>query len=176
MSSLLDVEVKETIDQKTFLTFDLDKETFAVEVEKVVEIQELTNITPIPNAPKHMAGVQNLRGKILPLIDTKVKFGLDPIKETVDTCIVVIEMEVEGEKTLVGTLVDAVQEVVTVPSAEIQSSPSIDAKFDLDFVSGMFKKGDKFIMLLNLDKTFALDEGDAADNKENQSHAKSKKS
>lgn len=174
MSSLLDQEIKEVVDQKTFLTFDLDRETFAVEVERVVEIQELTNITPIPNAPKHMAGVQNLRGKILPLIDTRVKFGLPSVEPTVDTCIVVIEMDVEGETTLVGTMVDAVQEVVSVSKSEIQSSPSIDAKFDLDFVSGMFKKGDKFIMLLNLSKTFAL-EDEEKDSKEVQPNTKTKK-
>ncbi|UXP32077.1 chemotaxis protein CheW [Reichenbachiella agarivorans] len=169
MSSLLDNEVKEMVDLKTFLTFDLEGETFGVEVKKVVEIQEMTNITKIPNAPKHMAGVQNLRGKILPLIDTKVKFGLSPIVPTVDTCIIVIEMMVEGEKTLVGTLVDAVQEVVSVPADSIQSSRSIDAKFDLEYVSGMFKKDKKFIMLLNLDKVFSLEDYDFGTSNEMES-------
>lgn len=159
MSSLLDNEVKEQLDLKSFLTFELENELLAVEVHRVVEIQEMINITKIPNAPAHMAGVLNLRGKILPLIDTKVKFGLDPVVPTVDTCIVVIEMEIEGETTLVGTLVDAVREVVTVPASEIQKSPSIKAKFDLNYINGMFKVGKNFVLMLDLNKTFALEQG-----------------
>ncbi|PIB34944.1 hypothetical protein BFP72_05815 [Reichenbachiella sp. 5M10] len=158
MSSLLDNEIKEDIHLKSYLTFELDREIFGVEVQKVVEIHELTHITAIPNAPAHMAGLLNLRGKILPLIDTKVKFGLPPIVPTVDTCIVVIEMVLEGESMLVGTLVDSVQEVLMVAEEEIQSSPSIDAKFDLEYITGMFKQRDQFILLLNLEKVFALED------------------
>ena len=159
MSSLLDYEVKEQEDLKSFLTFELDKELFAIEVHRVVEIQELINITKIPNAPAHMAGVLNLRGRILPLIDTKVKFGLSPIEPTVNTCIVVIEMDIEGETTLVGTLVDGVREVVSIPESEIQKSPSIKAKFDLSYVNGTFKIKKDFVMLLDLNKTFAIESG-----------------
>lgn len=158
MSSLLDSEVKEILDLRSFLTFDLNEQTFAVPVESVVEIQDMTAITKIPNAATHMAGVQNLRGKILPVIDTRVKFGLPPVVDTVDTCIVVIDMEVEEEKVLVGALVDAVEEVISIPATEIQSSKSIEAKFDLEFVSGMFKQDEKFILMLDLNKVFALDD------------------
>lgn len=159
MNSLLDSVIEEQEDIKSFLTFELDKELFGVEVHRVVEIQEMISITKIPNAPDHMAGVLNLRGKILPLIDTKVKFGLSPVIPTVDTCIVVVEMKIEGETTLVGTLVDKVREVVSIPVAAIQKSPSIKAKFDLNFVNGMFKVDKDFVMLLDLNKTFALEQG-----------------
>lgn len=158
MSSLLDYEVKEQEDLKSYLTFELDKELFAVEVHRVVEIQEMVNITKIPNAPAHMAGVLNLRGKILPLIDTKVKFGLSPVVPSVNTCIVVIEMQIEGETTWVGTLVDAVREVVSIPEEAIQKSPSIKAKFDLSFIHSTFKIDKDFVMILDLNKTFALEQ------------------
>ncbi len=141
---------------ESYLSFKLDDEFFAVDVKKVIEILEVPGITSIPLSPDYMAGVINLRGKVLPLIDTKVKFGLDPIEFTVDTCIVVIEIEVEGEVLQIGTLVDAVLEVLEVPQSSIQPSPSIEAKYRLDFIRGMIRREEDFIMLLNLDEVFSI--------------------
>ncbi len=141
---------------ESYLSFKLDDEFFAVDVKKVIEILEVPGITSIPLSPDYMAGVINLRGKVLPLIDTKVKFGLESIEFTVDTCIVVIEIEVEGEVLQIGTLVDAVLEVLEVPQSAIQPSPSIEAKYRLDFIRGMIRREDEFIMLLNLDQVFSI--------------------
>lgn len=154
--SNIELEEKEKGVVHSFLSFKLGDEFFAVDVIKVIEILEVPGITKIPLAPDYMAGIINLRGKVLPLIDTKVKFGLAPIEFTVDTCIVVIEIEVEGEVLQVGTLVDSVLEVLEIPQSEIQPSPSIEAKYRLDFIRGMFKKEEDFIMLLNLDAVFSI--------------------
>ncbi|MEQ9403813.1 MAG: chemotaxis protein CheW [Cyclobacteriaceae bacterium] len=140
----------------SFLSFKLDDEFFGVDVKKVIEILEVPGITRIPLAPDYMAGIINLRGKVLPLIDTKIKFGLDPIEFAVDTCIIVIEIEVEGEVLQIGTLVDSVQEVLEIPESEIQPSPSIEAKYKLEFIRGMIRKEDDFIMLLDLDEVFSI--------------------
>ncbi len=140
----------------SFLTFRMDDELFGVDVKKVIEILEVPAITKIPLAPNYMAGIINLRGKVLPLIDTKVKFGLEPIEFTVDTCIVVIEIEVEGETLQIGTLVDAVLEVLEISQDEVQPSPSIEAKYKLEFIRGMIRKDEDFIMLLNLDQVFSI--------------------
>ena len=148
----------EQTESGSYLSFKLDSELFAVDVKKVIEILEVPGITKIPLAPDYMTGIINLRGKVLPLIDTKVKFGLEPIEFTVDTCIIVIEIEVEGETLQIGTLVDAVLEVIEVPQAEIQPSPGIEAKYRLEFINGMFKKGDDFIMILTLGEVFSLED------------------
>ena len=140
----------------SFLTFKMDDELFGVDVKKVIEILEVPSITKIPLAPEYMAGIINLRGKVLPLIDTKVKFGLSPIEFKVDTCIIVIEIEVEGEVLQIGTLVDAVLEVLEISGSDIQPSPSIEAKYKLEFIRGMIRKDEEFIMLLNLDEVFSI--------------------
>ena len=142
----------------SFLSFKLDDELFAVDVQKVIEILEVPSITKIPLAPKYLAGIINLRGKVLPLVDTKVKFGLKPVQFTVNTCVVVIEITVEEEVIQIGTLVDSVLEVMEIPDKEIQPSPSVDAKYKLEFIRGMYKKEDEFILLLNLDEVFSLEE------------------
>ena len=154
------VKEEAELDQIThsYLSFKLDNELFAVDVIKVIEILEVPSITKIPLAPKYLAGIINLRGKVLPLVDTKVKFGLEPVQFTVDTCVVVIEIKVEDEVVQIGTLVDAVLEVMEIPDGEIQPSPSVDAKYKLEFIRGMYKKEEEFILLLNLDEVFSIEE------------------
>ena len=155
MSSIEEVE-KENAVIDSYLSFKLDDEYFGVDVKKVIEILEVPGITSIPLAPDYMAGIINLRGKVLPLIDTKVKFGLSPIEFSVDTCIIVIEIKVEGEILQIGTLVDSVLEVIEVAQSDIQPSPSIEAKYRLDFISGMIRRDEDFIMLLDLDEVFSI--------------------
>lgn len=156
METSLQKDKEEQAVMNSFLSFKLDDELFAVDVKKVIEILEVPSITKIPRAPKYMAGIINLRGKVLPLVDTKVKFGLDPIEFTVNTCIIVIEIEVEGEVLQIGTLVDAVLEVMEIPEDQIQPSPSIEASYKLEFIQGMFRKDENFIMLLNLSEVFSI--------------------
>lgn len=149
-------EIKESKDLRPYLSFKLSDELFALGVEKVIEILDVPKITKIPRAPSYMKGVINLRGHVLPLVDTRIKFGLPPIEFTVDTCIVVMEIDVEEESIQLGALVDAVVEVFDVDRKTIQPSPSIDAKYKLDFIQGMIHKEKDFIMLLHIDKVFSL--------------------
>ena len=156
MSLVENKALEEKKDLNSYLTFKLDEEYFALNVLKVIEILEVPQITKIPRSPDYMAGIINLRGKVLPLVDTKVKFGLPPIEYTINTCIIVIEINVEGELLQVGTLVDEVLEVIEIEKNEIQPSPSIEAKYNLEFIEGMFRKDENFIMLLDLDKVFSI--------------------
>lgn len=158
MSKVKAAELDEKKDINSYLSFKLGEEYFAVNVDQVIEILEVPAITKIPRAPGYMAGVINLRGNVLPLIDTRIKFNMDPIQMTVNTCVVVIEINVEGESLQIGTLVDEVLEVLEIDKNQIQPSPSIEAQYKLDFIEGMFRKDEDFIMLLNLGAVFSLTE------------------
>jgi purine-binding chemotaxis protein CheW len=150
------VKEAETHKMTSYLSFLLDGEYFAVNVAKVIEILEVPNITKIPRSPEYMTGVINLRGSVLPIVDTRIKFGLPKIDFKVDTCIIVLDAEVEGEATKVGALVDAVLEVFDIPEDKILPSPSINTNYNLDFISGMFRADDGFVMLLNMDAVFSV--------------------
>ena len=149
--------ISENTAVKSYLSFRLEEEIFALGVDRVIEILEVPKITKIPRAPDYMTGVINLRGNVLPLVDTRIKFGMTPLEFTVNTCIVVIEIEIEGESIRLGILVDAVLEVLEVDDSTMQSSPSIDAKYKLEFIKGMVNVQDNFIMLLNIDEVFTLE-------------------
>src|SRR6056297_1377038 len=136
-------------EMETYLSFKLGKEAFAASVNHVVNILELKPITKVPHAPEYMSGVINLRGQVLPVIDMRIKFGMTPTEPTVDTCIIVLNL---------GILVDAVSEVLELEENQIEPSPSIGTKYKAEFIKGMWKKDESFIMLLNLDLIFTRDE------------------
>lgn len=140
---------------KSYLSFKLGNEHFAIEVMKIMEILEVTKITKVPHAPEFLKGVVNLRGSVLPVIDSRIKFGMEPVNFTVNTCILVVNIEVDGEEILVGALVDSVSEVFEMEEKHIQPSPSIGAKYKPDFIQGMIKEKDQFMMLLNIDNVFS---------------------
>jgi purine-binding chemotaxis protein CheW len=142
----------------SYLTFKLGDEIFGANVAKVLNILEMTKITKVPKAPPYMKGVINLRGSVLPLIDTKVKFDLGETIYTPNTCILVLDIELGGEPIHVGALVDAVQEVIEMDSSQIQPPPSIGSKYKSEFIEGMAKINDEFIMLLNMDLIFSTSE------------------
>jgi purine-binding chemotaxis protein CheW len=148
----------ETIQSQSFLTFRLGEEVFAASVLHVIEILELSKITKVPRSPDFMRGVINLRGNVLPVIDTRRKFGLERIDDTVNTCIMVLNVEVQKEKVLIGALVDAVQEVLEIEAGEVQAAPSIGSRYKTEFIDGMVKRNDDFIMILNLNRIFSEDE------------------
>lgn len=151
-------EEEVTQELNSFLTFRLKDEKFAVEVEKVVEILEVPTITQVPKAPDYMKGVINLRGKVLPVIDTCIKFGLPEISFTKDTCIVVIAIQVNEETIHFGALVDEVIEVLEESNDAIQPSPGIEANYKLEFIKGMLNVENEFLMVLDIDKTFSIAE------------------
>ncbi|MBI9065931.1 MAG: purine-binding chemotaxis protein CheW [Salinivirgaceae bacterium] len=138
----------------TFLTFILGKEIFATNVKKVLTILEMRPITKVPNSPEYMRGVINLRGNVLPVIDMRIKFGMSPTQFTDNTCIIVLNVTIEDEELQLGILVDAVDKVLELKESEIEESPSIGTKYKVEFIQGMYKLEDGFIMLLNMDLIF----------------------
>lgn len=147
-----------TTKMNSYLSFMLGEEEFATHVNKVLNILEMTKITEVPKAPEYMKGVINLRGTVLPVVDTRIKFGMSPTVYTPNTCIVVMEIEMEGEIIQVGALVDSVHAVLEIDDNQIQPPPSIGSKYKSEFIYGMAKVDEKFIMLLDMEKVFSTDE------------------
>ncbi|MFP4024876.1 MAG: chemotaxis protein CheW [Thiohalospira sp.] len=142
----------------SYLTFKLGDEEFALHVNKVLNILELTKITQVPKAPDYMKGVINLRGMVLPVVDTRIRFAMTETEYTDKTCIVVLELMFENEKVYVGALVDQVVAVLEIGNNEIQPPPSIGDKYKSHFISGMVNVDDKFIMILDMEKLFTGEE------------------
>lgn len=142
----------------SYLSFHLGDEEFAAHVGKVLNILELTDITEVPKSPEYMKGVINLRGTVLPVVDTRIKFGMSPTVYTPNTCIVVMEVELDGDTVQVGALIDSVQAVLEIDDSQIQPPPSIGSKYKSEFIYGMAKNDEKFIMLLDMEKVFSSDD------------------
>ncbi len=149
---------KENSKINSFLSFKLGDEEFAAHVGKVLNILEMTKITEVPRAPEYMKGVINLRGTVLPVIDTRIKFGMPATEYTTNTCIIVLDIDMDGESIHVGALVDSVQAVLEFDNASIMPAPSIGSKYRSEFIEGVVNVEDKFIMLLNMDAVFSSDE------------------
>lgn len=146
-------------ESRQYLTFRLARESFAVDVAKVREILDFVAITKVPQTPDFMRGVINLRGSVVPVVDMKLKFGMEPTEKTVNTCIIVLEVIIENETTIVGALADSVQEVVELDPSQIEPPPRIGMKLNIDFIEGMGKLNNEFVIILNADKIFSFDEG-----------------
>lgn len=142
----------------SYLTFKLGDEIFGANVAKILNILEMTKITKVPKSPPYMKGVINLRGSVLPLIDTRIKFDLGETVYTTSTCILVLDIDLNNESVHVGALVDSVQEVIEIDDNQIQPPPSIGSKYKSEFIEGMAKINDEFIMLLNMDMIFSTQE------------------
>ena len=142
----------------SYLSFKLGDEEFAAHVGKVLNILEMTKITEVPKAPDYMKGVINLRGTVLPVIDTRIKFGMTATEYTTNTCIIVLDVDMDGESIHVGALVDSVQAVLEFEDNQIMPAPSIGSKYRSEFIEGVVNIDDKFIMILNMDAVFSSDE------------------
>ena len=147
-------------DIKSFLTFRLGEEVFACHVNKLLSILEIPQITDVPGSPKYMKGIIDLRGKVLPVIDTKVKLSMPAVEFNKDTCIVVMDIYLDNDNLLVGVLVDAVLEVMEFEQDKILPPPNLGSKYHSEFISGIVRKDDKFIMIIDIDMIFSLDEID----------------
>jgi purine-binding chemotaxis protein CheW len=143
---------------KSYLSFKVGGELFAAHVSSVLNILEMTRITRVPRAPQYMLGVINLRGAVLPVIDTRIKFGMPVTKQTEETCIIVTEVELDNETVRVGALVDSVEEVLEMEKENIMPPPSIGSRFETDFIRGVMNINEDFIMVLDMDKVFTTDE------------------
>lgn len=150
---------------RQYLTFKLSDEVFGVDVAQVREILDYIEITKVPQTPEFMCGVINLRGSVVPVIDMRLKFGLVAIEKTVNTCIIVMELTFESEKTILGALVDSVQEVFELDSNQIESAPKLGTRLKTEFIKGMGKRDEKFIILLDIDKIFSCEELEMVQNR-----------
>jgi len=140
------------------LTFKLGEEVFAVDVAKVREILDFTTVTKVPQTPDFMRGVINLRGSVVPVVDMRLKFGMSSTEKTVNTCIIVMEIAIDGDTAVVGALADSVQEVLELEPDQIEAAPRIGTKLNTDFLVGMGKHNETFIMILNIDKVFTFED------------------
>lgn len=141
-----------------YLTFTLAGEQYAVEVNKVKEVLEYTSVTKVPRTLEFMRGVINLRGSVVPVIDLRLKFDLGETEKTIDTSIIVMEVDISGETVVLGTLADSVQEVIGMDESQIEPAPSIGTSIKTDFISGIGKQDEQFIMILDIDAVFSDEE------------------
>ncbi len=152
------MSVQDIIETRQYLTFKLDEEVFAIDVAKVREVLDLTTITKVPRTPDFMSGVINLRGSVVPVVDFRLCFEMSKTDTTVNTCIVVVEVLLDGEATIIGALADSVEEVIDLEPDQIQPAPRIGTHVRTDFIRGMGKRDAQFVMILDIDKVFSADE------------------
>jgi len=154
-------EMAETlIEINQYLTFTLGDEDFALDIGKVREVLDYTTITKVPRMPEFLRGVINLRGNVVPVIDLRYKLGMGTIKQAVDTCIVIVETMIDDELTQMGALADSVKEVIDLDPGQISPPPKLGIKIDNEFIKGMGRQDEKFLMILDIDKVLTDDELD----------------
>ncbi|OHD46106.1 MAG: chemotaxis protein CheW, partial [Spirochaetes bacterium GWD1_27_9] len=125
---------------------------------KIREVLELVKITRVPRTPNFMAGVINLRGRVVPVIDLRVKFDMEGSENTIDTTIIIVEVNYQEEIIIIGALVDSVKAVVRLEETQLEPPPKIGMNLDLNFIDAIGKKGNDFIIILNVDKIFSAKE------------------
>jgi len=152
-------KVSETVwsegEELEVLTFDIAGETFALEAVRVREILDLLPETVVPGAKAFVGSVLNFRGRVIPLADIRLAFGMEATKQTIDSRIIVIEFDIEGEATLIGIRTDKVNEVTTLAKTSSELPPSVGMKWRPDFISCLVKRGNDFIILPNLQAIFS---------------------
>lgn len=158
------MSVKGITKTSQYLSFMLDQEIYALDISQVREVLDYTEITKVPKMPDFMRGVINLRGGVVPVVDLRLKFGLSETEKTQDSCIIIMEISIENETTLLGALADSVQEVMTLEPNQIEPPPKIGTRLDTDFIKGMGKKNDEFVIIVDIDKVFSLDEASMLQN------------
>ena len=152
------METKELLETSQYLAFKLEAEIFAFDISKVREVLEFTAVTKVPKTPGMMKGVINLRGSVVPVIDMRIKFGMGETEKTVNTVIIIIEIELDEEKTMIGALVDSVEAVIDLDTEHIEPPPKIGTKLNTEFIMGMGKLDDQFIIILDIESIFSSDE------------------
>ncbi len=145
-------------DTRQYMTFKLGDELFAIDVAQVREVLEVGQITKVPTAPEYMRGVVNVRGQATPVVDLRLRFGLSPGADTVNTRIIVMELELDGESTVLGGIADSVHEVIELEPANINHPPRIAMRWRTEFIEGMGRRGDDFIIILDVNAVFSSDQ------------------
>jgi len=152
MAAIADVELTQ------YLTFCLAEEEYAIGVLRVKEIIEYDTVTRVPSTPPWIRGVINLRGGVVPVVDLAVKLGLPERPVTRRTCIVIVEIDLDGERALMGVMADAVSQVVDIPPADIEPAPAFGTRVRVDYLKGMGRAGRKFVLMLDIDRALSTDE------------------
>ena len=152
MAAAIDREITQ------YLTFKLGDEVFALDITKVREVLDFTSVTRVPRTPEFMRGVINLRGSVVPVVDLRLKFGMSRTENSVNTCIIITEVKVDGDVTVLGALADSVQEVMDLGPENIAPPPRIGTKLRTEFITGMGKQNDRFVIILDIDKVFSVEE------------------
>lgn len=143
-----------------YLTFKLAGEEYGIGILKVKEIIGMMPITPVPQMPHYVKGVINLRGKVIPVIDLRLRFGMEEAEYTDRTCIIVVEVSHGAESIIMGIVVDAVSEVVQIKGEDVEETPSFGTQLDTSYIIGMAKSEDSVKILLDIDRI--LTEGEIA--------------
>lgn len=144
-----------------YLTFILAEEDYAVDILKVQEIIQMQKVTPVPGSSKYIRGVINLRGKVIPVVELRIKFNMEPQDDTQKTAIVVMKIEYEnGNAVTMGVIIDEVKEVMDVSAESIEKTPALGKKVDISFILGICKYEDGVKMLLDIAKVLSIEELD----------------
>jgi purine-binding chemotaxis protein CheW len=138
-----------------YLTFILAGEEYGLGILKVKEIIGIMPITAVPQTPTHMKGVINLRGKVIPIVDLRVMFGMEAIDYTEKSCIIVVEIANNGQKVMIGILVDSVSEVLNIKGADIEDTPNFGSHLNTNYILGMAKTGGRVRILLEIDRVLS---------------------
>jgi purine-binding chemotaxis protein CheW len=149
---------EETTQAKQYLTFRLGEDVFALEIGKVREVMDFNSVTKVPRTPDFMRGVINLRGSVVPVMDMNLKFEMGATEKTVNTCIIIVEITVDSETVVVGALADSVQEVLELEPGQIEPAPRIGTRLNTEFIKGMGKQGEQFLIILDIDRVFSFEE------------------
>ena len=153
-----------TIDENTsnqYLTFTLRDEDFAIDIAKVREVLDMTTMTKIPQMPSYISGVINLRGNVVPVLDLGYRLGMEPVVPGVNTCVMIVETEIDGATVAMGAMSDSVQMVLDIQATDIEAVPRMGTNINTDFIAGIGRQGDKFLILLNIDKVLSGEETEA---------------
>ena len=141
-----------------YMTFKLGDELFAINVAQVREVLEVSQITKVPTAPDYMRGVVNVRGKAIPVVDLRLRFGLPKGVDTVQTRIIVMELDLDGEETILGGMADSVHEVIELDPGHVEPPPRIAMRWRTEFIQGLGKRGEDFIIILDVNAVFRSEE------------------
>jgi purine-binding chemotaxis protein CheW len=143
---------------RQYLSFKLEEEEFALDISKVREVLDFTKITKVPQTPDFMKGVINLRGSVVPVVDLNKKFGIKDTEKTVNTRIIIGDVNIEGDQIVLGVIADSVHEVMELDPEHIEPAPKIGTRLNTEFLKGMGKRDEEFVMILDIDKIFSSDD------------------
>ena len=155
------MEKQETsTESKEYLTITLDNEQFALDINKVSEVLDLTTITRVPRMPDYVLGVINLRSNVVPVIDLRQKLGMAPGERTKESCIVIVELEIEGEATKMGALTDSIDDVMGIDPEQIAPPPKMGTNLKPEFLQGMVRQNEeeKFLIILDIEMILSSEE------------------